>query len=349
MGADLSLPLVEQVRPGLWTVPVPIPNSAQMGYVLVYAFETERGPYLVDAGWNTDDAYSCLVSGLAQAGFDITDVQGVIVTHMHPDHYGLAGRIREASGAWVGLHPADAALIGDHKQAPTGLMETTEEILRREGAPLHAIQALQHAAMPAFPEVAPALPDLLIEDGDQPEVPGWELTAVWTPGHSPGHLCLWEASQRLMLSGDHILPRITPHIGIHPQSGLNPLGDYVVSLEKVCAYDASEVMPAHEYRFVGLHRRVEELKAHHQARLDEVLAAMGAGAVTTWEIASHMTWSRAWDRIQGWMLRAALGETLAHLHYLQSLGRAYLQPGEPSEWVALDMPDRLRSRATPAI
>ena len=102
--SELPLPPVETVRPGLWSIPVPIPNNP-LRYVLVYAFETDRGPYLIDAGWNTDDAYQTLVAGLDQAGFAIDRVAGVLVTHIHPDHYGLAGRIREASGAWVGAPP----------------------------------------------------------------------------------------------------------------------------------------------------------------------------------------------------------------------------------------------------
>ena len=131
---EQPLPPVERVRPGLWSIPVPIPNNP-LRYVLVYAFETERGPYLVDAGWNTDDAYDVLCRGLTQAGFDIANVQGVLVTHIHPDHYGLAGRVREASGAWVALHPADAALIHDRYDAPDDLLERVGSMLRRMGAP----------------------------------------------------------------------------------------------------------------------------------------------------------------------------------------------------------------------
>src|SRR5207253_10508360 len=89
-------PHVERVRPGLWSIPVPLPNNS-LRYVLVYVFETDAGPYLVDAGWNTDDAYAALDSGLKVAGFSMADVQGVLVTHMHPDHYGLAGRVRDVS------------------------------------------------------------------------------------------------------------------------------------------------------------------------------------------------------------------------------------------------------------
>src|ERR1700687_2853203 len=89
------LPPVEAVRPGLWSIPVPIPNNP-LRYVLGYAFETDTGPFIVDAGWNTDDAYATLGAVLAHAGFEITDVRGVLVTHIPPDHYGLAGRVREA-------------------------------------------------------------------------------------------------------------------------------------------------------------------------------------------------------------------------------------------------------------
>src|SRR6202048_4544758 len=147
------LPPVEAVRPGLWSVPVPIPNNP-LRYVLVYAFETDRGPYIVDAGWNTDDSYTTLVAGLAQAGFDIADVQGVLVTQIHPDHYGLAGRVREASGAWVALHPADAALIHDRYEDTGDLLQRVGTMLRRMGAPKDELASLQNASMPALPFVS---------------------------------------------------------------------------------------------------------------------------------------------------------------------------------------------------
>src|SRR5438874_12230867 len=90
------LPPVERLRPGLWSVPVPIPSNS-LRYVFVYVFETDAGPYLVDTGWNTDDAWAALTDGLAQVGTDVASVQGVLVTHIHPDHYGLAGRVDRKS------------------------------------------------------------------------------------------------------------------------------------------------------------------------------------------------------------------------------------------------------------
>ncbi|HET6874511.1 MAG TPA: MBL fold metallo-hydrolase [Acidimicrobiales bacterium] len=336
---ELPLPPVERVRPGLWSVPVPIPNNP-LRYVLVYVFETERGPYMIDAGWNTDDAYQTLVSGLGEAGFAISDVKGVLVTHIHPDHYGLAGRVREASGAWVGLHPADAALIEDRYEEPGDLLEKMGAMLRRDGAPPEEIATLQNASMPVRPWVNIAQPDILIEDGDRPDIPGWDLTAIWTPGHSPGHICLYEAGNKLMLSGDHVLPRITPNISFHPQAGPNPLGDFLTSLDKVAAYDTVEALPAHEHRFHDLPGRVAELRAHHEARFDEAIAAIKEGRTTAWDIAEVMTWNKPWEQIQGWMRRAAAGETLAHLRFLQKRGVLDEEEGEPSRWFIVDLSAR---------
>jgi len=336
---ELPLPPVELVRPGLWSIPVPIPNNP-LRYVLVYAFETDRGPYIIDAGWNTAAAWDTLVAGLDRAGQSMADVQGVLVTHIHPDHYGLAGRVRDASGAWVALHPADASLITARYEEPHDLLEKITTMLRRDGAPPDEISALTNASMPIRSWVWAATPDILMEDGDRPEVPGWDLTAIWTPGHSPGHLCFYEGSHRLMLSGDHVLPRITPNISFHPQAGPNPLGDFLASLDKVAKYDTDEVLPAHEYRFAGLGARVNELKSHHQARFDEAIAAIRDGDTTTWKIAGRLTWNRPWEEIQGWMRRAAVGETLAHLHYLERLGVLEEEVGEPSRWKVVDTATR---------
>jgi hypothetical protein len=111
-------------------------------------------------------------------------------------------------------------------------------------------------------------------------------------------------------------------------------------LDKVAAFDVGEVLPAHEYRFLDLRGRVGELKAHHQARFDEVISAIREGVTTTWGLASRMTWNRPWDEIQGFMRRAAVGETLAHLHYLQRLGVLREEVGEPSHWMLVDTATR---------
>ena len=338
----MPLPPVERVRPGLWSVPVPLPNNS-LRYVLVYVFETDAGVYLVDAGWYTEDAFAALEAGLDVVGATIADVRGVLVTHIHPDHYGLAGRIRNESGAWVALHPADAHLLHERYEEPEHLLDRVGTMLRRMGAPPDELESLQRAAMPVRSLVDAAKPDVELEDGARPELPGWDVTAIWTPGHSPGHLCFWEAGNRLMLSGDHVLPRITPNIPFHPQAGANPLGDYLASLDKLEPYDAAEVLPAHEHRFVGLQARLEQLRRHHAARFGEVIASIEAGVTTAWGIAARMHWSRSWDQIEGFMRRAAVSEALAHLRALEARGVVRELVGEPSHWELLDLPARAAS------
>jgi len=328
--AEKPLPPVETVLPGLWSIPVPLPIPLR--YVLVYAFETDRGAYIVDAGWNTDEAFEALDRGLAQAGFSVADVRGVMVTHIHADHYGLAGRVRETSDAWIALHPADAALIHDRYTDPDELLKRTAAMLRRQGAPAEELEALRNASMPVRPYVDAVAPDVLMEDGDRPDIPGWDVTAVWTPGHSPGHLCFWEERNRRILTGDCVLPRITPNVNLNPQTEPDPLGDYLQSLEKLAAFDATEALPAHEWRYVGHRTRLLEIRAHHEQRFLEVVDAVRAGYDTAWEVAPRMDWSRPWDQIDGFMRRSAIGEAYAHLRALARRGVLEESEGEPSRW-----------------
>jgi glyoxylase-like metal-dependent hydrolase (beta-lactamase superfamily II) len=330
------LPPVEQVRPGLWSIPVPIPNNP-LRYVLVYAFELPDGVALVDAGWDTPEAWDALNQGLAATGHAVTDVKAVLVTHIHPDHYGLAGRVREVSGAWIGMHELEAAAIPDqHGDAAERLVQRSCRWLDRCGAPEEEARALAEASAELRPYIHLAQPDRLLTDGERLQLPGWSLEAVWTPGHTPGHLCFYERDYELLLSGDHVLPRISPNISSHPMQGPNPLGDFLRSLDRLLTLPEQEVLPAHEYRFHGLAERVDELRAHHEARLDEVLKLLREhGSLSTWEVAERMTWSRSWGEFASLMRHAAVGETRAHLVLLESLGLIErVESGREERWTA---------------
>ncbi|WP_198679215.1 MBL fold metallo-hydrolase [Thermomonospora amylolytica] len=335
---DKVLPPVEQVRPGLWSFPVPLPNNP-LRYVLVYGLELpDGGIALVDAGWDTPEAWDALCAGLATAGCEITDVRAVLVTHLHPDHYGLAGRIREASGAWVALHPADAGLLRARYTDFDGLIAAIREQMAVHGVPDEEAGPLADASRTILPLVRHTDPEILLEDGEQVPIPGWRLRTVWTPGHSPGHVCFLDPDRRLLLSGDHVLPRITPAISVHPQQRHNPLADFFDSLDKVRGLDVEEVLPAHEYRFAGLADRVAALAAHHTTRLDEIallVIASGENGATAWELARRLTWSRPWEEIQPFMRRTAMLETLAHLVMLAAQQRVRMLDGPPVRWRAM--------------
>jgi len=330
------LPEVERVRPGLWSIPVPIPNNP-LRYVLVYAFELDNGIALVDAGWDTEEAWQALSDGVAAAGGSMSDVTGVVVTHIHPDHYGLAGRVREASGAWIGLHPADASMLQERYVESDDLVERMSGLLALSGVPKETLPDLATASMEIRSLVHMALPDRLIEDEEAIGLAGWDLRAIWTPGHSPGHLCLVAPEAGLLLSGDHVLPRISPNISMHSQQFPNPLGDYLESLMKIGAFEPDEVLPGHEYRFGGLRARTEQLISHHEERLAEIEGLLAAApGRSAWELTLALTWSRPFDEIPPFMQRAANGETLAHLVLLEVRGRARREGDRPARFFLSD-------------
>jgi glyoxylase-like metal-dependent hydrolase (beta-lactamase superfamily II) len=149
---------------------------------------------------------------------------------------------------------------------------------------------------------------------------------MWTPGHSPGHACFYEEQMELLLTGDHVLPTISPNVGQFPGSGSDPLGDYLASLRRLRGLSVKRVLPAHEYDFEDLDARLDELEAHHEARLQEVIDAMKAGATTGFEVARGIKWSIGhFDGFDPMTRRAAMTETMAHMERLMREGRVELR------------------------
>jgi len=333
-----ALPPVERVRAGLWSIPVPIPGSP-LRYMSSYAFALDGGGLgLLDTGWQSEESWQALTEGLASIGGGIGDVRGVLVTHMHFDHLGLASRVREASGAWVAMHPADVDLVRrlTAREVQTAI-DSEVEFLVGLGAPREVAEGDVGGAEARSGFTRMAVADRLLEDGAHADFPGWHLRAVHTPGHTPGHLCFAEERTGLFFAGDHVLPRITPNISSRPHSGSDgdPLGDFLSSLAAVRDLEAVEVLPAHEWRFRGLADRVDSLTVHHERRLTELLDAIRAHPGSTpWDLAAHLTWSRPWDQYARRMRIFAVTETDAHLRLLARRGLVVGSGGPVPTWTA---------------
>jgi glyoxylase-like metal-dependent hydrolase (beta-lactamase superfamily II) len=326
------LPPVERVRPGLWSIPVPWPRSP-LRYTLAYLVSSPAGPALIDTGWPTDQAWTALVDGIRQTGHDVTEVRYVLVTHAHADHLGMAGRMREAYGALVGMHRAEAAIL-----RPAGAPAWRPRAagwLRSRGAPGdQADEILDLMAGAVERHASLARPDVEIEDGSLPLGAGTALRAVWTPGHTPGHLCFHDEQQDVLLTGDHVLPRITPHIALPPGAEGDPLGDYLASLRALARFRPAEVLPAHEHRFTDLGARIATLLRHHRARLAEIEHAVACDpGLSTWAVAEALTWSRGWEQTRGLTRHAAVSETWAHLVHLQARERVINQGRSRDSWL----------------
>jgi glyoxylase-like metal-dependent hydrolase (beta-lactamase superfamily II) len=311
---------VEALAPGLWSVRVPIPDNP-LGFVFTYVFETTSGPVLVDPGWDAEESYRVLADALVAIGSGVASVYGVLVTHHHRDHSGLAPRVAASSAANVAMHEADADILRD----PTWFLNRiNQDELEADGVPAPVIDAMREQSMERFPRLEPAQGIRHLGDGELADVPGWRVETIWTPGHTPGHLCfvVHLADRRLLLSGDHVLPRITPNVGLTSRLNANPLLDYRTSLRRVLdAAPDAEVLPAHEWRFTGLPGRVVEIEQHHDARLAETLAVLSSGPMTAWQVATTLTWKRPWTHLDALGQHSALNEARAHLAYLHAQGR----------------------------
>jgi len=220
-----------EVRSGLFQLKVPIPNNP-LGWVLPYLVPGDDGYTLIDSGWNTPDAFDALEEELRAAGVTFDRIKRLIVTHVHPDHYGLAGRIKEACGAEVIMHQREQDFIRSRYREPEQLLERMAAWLIENGVPRDEMQDLQQSSMPARSFVVPAEPDSVLWGGETLDFGLFKFEVYWTPGHSPGHLCFYEREKRIILTGDHVLPTITPNVSLHPQQMGNPLGDYLASLRR---------------------------------------------------------------------------------------------------------------------
>lgn len=333
---------------GVRSLQVPIPDNP-LGHTLVHVVDTDRGPVLIDTGWDDPASWNALTEGLTACGTSVAELHGVVITHHHPDHHGLSGKVREASGAWIAMHAADAAIVRRARETrPERWFTYMAAKLEAAGAPEEHVAPLRAARRRrTLPGLSPALPDREIVPGEFLPLPGRRLRAVWTPGHTPGHVCLHleeehparRAGHGRLFSGDHLLPEITPHIGLYEDPDdatvTDPLGDYLDSLERVGRLAPAEVLPAHQYAFTDAAARVRELLAHHEERLAGLLALL-AEPLTPWQLAERMEWNRPWEQIPYGSRNIAVSEAEAHVRRLVKQGRAEAVPGgEPVTYVAV--------------
>ena len=178
--------------------------------------------------------------------------------------------------------------------------------------------------MPALEFVTVTFPDRVLYGGETISTGTYDLDVIWTPGHSPGHICLYEPLNQLLFSGDHILPSTTPNVSYHIQSGDNPLGDYISALHKLQNLPVTKVLPAHEHLFTDLPGRIEQIVNHHDKRKTEIQQAMGKEPRRAYEISSQITWNvpgLIWEQFPPLHKRGAVTETIAHLECMRWEGK----------------------------
>ncbi|MFP3975936.1 MAG: MBL fold metallo-hydrolase [Dehalococcoidia bacterium] len=307
-----------QIVEGVYQIQIPLDNTP-MGHVNTYLIKGDDGWVLVDTGWDTPSAFESLQSQLRDIGLDFRDITRILITHAHPDHFGMAGKIKGLSGAKVAMHRLEAETIQSRYWDMDSLLQQMGDWLRSNGIPDEELPALRNVSLGMAKLVDCVEPDWPLSGGEIIPVKDASLQVLWCPGHSPGHICFYDHNRKLLFAGDHILPEITPNVSLHVQSGPDPLGDYLKSLEMLSELDVEKVLPGHEYIFTNFQQRIEELKSHRKERMDNVMEAVEDIPQVGYDIASKVPWMEgkaAWNKLGPLDKRAAVCETLAHLEVL---------------------------------
>jgi len=313
-----------EVTPGIYRMPLPLPVP-NLSHINTYLVKGDEGYLLIDTGWNTTEAFNSLEGQLAELGVKGREISRIVVTHVHPDHYGLAGKLRQLFGSTLYFHHLEKEFVETRYVNVEELIIKLGQWLKRNGAPPEHLAELKKASLPTLKFVTPILPDITLYGGETITCGSSSFKVFLTPGHAPGHICLYEPDKKILFSGDHILPTITPHVGLHPQSGPNPLGEYLASLERLKKLEVKLVLPGHEEPFTEFRERIEGITIHHKLRNAEILAALNSKTKTAFELTTEISWLHdangvGWYRLDSWDKRMAILETLAHLEEMRAKG-----------------------------
>ncbi len=317
--------VMDEVLPGLFRIEVPLPHSP-LKSINSWVIPGGDRTLIIDTGMNRKECEGALRAGLDALEVDLgrTDL---FITHLHADHIGLVSELRQP-GTRVLLGTRESAIL-EAWSSPEDFFVYMESEGAKLGFPADEIERAKrgHPGVRYSPRTYP--PFVHVDEGDTIAAGAYHFRAIETPGHTPGHMCLWDQEHALLVSGDHILGDITPNITSWPELD-DALGAYLESLHKVAGLGAVLALPGHRSVIRDVAGRIRELEHHHQARLEEVLALLDDRPQSTYEIASRMTWDIDLERWEDYPVAQkwfATGEASSHLEHLKALGRIVFDEG----------------------
>jgi glyoxylase-like metal-dependent hydrolase (beta-lactamase superfamily II) len=306
--------MFEEIAEDLYRVRIPLPGLS-LGFVNSYVVRSDRRSLIIDPGLYHDKSFEVMLNVLRKLDISLEETD-YFITHSHGDHIGLVYKLVR-SGSIVYINELETQTIF---KIQTGILSSeTADFLRLSGfpekdpdkiIPPRAIREFKTGGSPPFS---------FINNQDAIQRGIYRFTCIATPGHSKGHMCLFEPSKKVLIAGDHLLREITPIVQ-GKIDGENPLEDYLASLDKIDRLDIRTVLPGHGDVFGDCKERIEEIRRHHQERNSEILSILRGKKRNIYEIAKLMTWkteSESWESMPPTQQYFAAGEAFSHLIYLE--------------------------------
>jgi glyoxylase-like metal-dependent hydrolase (beta-lactamase superfamily II) len=290
-----------------------------LGGVCAFLVRDADGYMLFDSGMDIPSCVEALEGHLAALGVPISAIHTVVATHCHPDHLGQASRLRARSGARVWLHALDAPLVDPAQPSGDADLAALVGWLTRHGFPPDQAEQGRQAVDTGQGETYLLVPDRLLEGGESFAVGPYRFEVVWTPGHTPGHVCLFESTRGLVLTGDHLFAKAAPNVRLMSYSPIDTMGRYVQSLERIAALPVERALPAHGDPFEQVAARAGQVIRHQLDRRERLRAMLTDRPQTAYEMA-QIVWGpgarTTWDSFHGRLRRNAALTLAAHLEQL---------------------------------
>jgi glyoxylase-like metal-dependent hydrolase (beta-lactamase superfamily II) len=323
--------------PDLYGIELPTPFP--VGPITVYLAAAAGEPLtLVDTGPRTPYTRAALDTGLARLGYAVADLERIVVTHAHADHFGLAADLKAGSGAEVVTHPWNVDALTDHAGDRERYTAFYADLLRRAAVPAHVLAAVYEATRAVNDFAASVAVDRTVDEGALLPLAGRTWQVLHTPGHAAGLICLYEPEGGTLLSSDHLLADISSNAVVEPPppghaERLRSLALYRDTLQRVAAMDVRLALPSHGPLIHDVAGLVARRLAFHQERLDRILEALCAGAQTTWDVTLALFPGRS--PLDTFL---AVSEVIGHLDILEMEGRIGREPsGDIDRWLVLDL------------
>ena len=306
--------MIEEILPNLYRAEIPLPRNP-LKAVNSYIMKGDGRFLIVDTGMNREECIREMDTALRKLGVDLEKTD-FFVTHLHADHLGLVGNLA-----------TDTSKVYFSQREASYMNRSARGASRDDSASVYLLNGFPQDEMERAIGTHPghlygpkrSIEFSTLKEDDTVEIGDYRFTCIETPGHTPGHMCLYERSKKIFMTGDHILLDITPNICFWPQMD-NALKEYLASLDKVYPLEVDLVLPGHRTIWNDHRMRIEGLHAHHQVRLNEVLFALEEGEKTAYELAQHVTWDvdyKSWDLFPPAQKWFATGEVIAHIVYLE--------------------------------